>query len=136
MSKNDSRKLRLMLACAVGALMVLPAAPVLAQSNGAIEEVVVTARKREESLQTVPLAVSVQTGTALQQQHITQPTDLTRTVPSLHVVAGSSSTNSAVIILRGQSASDTLIGISQPIGLYEDNVNIPHPFGANSAFFD
>jgi iron complex outermembrane receptor protein len=135
MFTDESRKSRLMLACAVGALTFSVALPAMAQDS-TIEEVVVTARKREENLQTVPVAVSVQTGQALEKQSIRQPTDLTRSVPSLHIVNGSSSANSAVIILRGQSASDTLIGISQPIGLYEDGVNIPHPFGANNAFVD
>jgi iron complex outermembrane receptor protein len=133
MFTDERRKSRLMLACAVGALASAVALPVMAQ-DATIEEVVVTARKREENLQTVPVAVSVQTGAALEKQSIRQPTDLTRSVPSLHVVNGSSSANSAVIILRGQSASDTLIGISQPIGLYEDGVNIPHPFGASSGW--
>jgi iron complex outermembrane recepter protein len=135
MSMIKRRQVRLMLACAVGALSVAPAVPALAQSS-TLEEVVVTARKREESLQTVPVAVSVQTSAALQQQRITQPIDLSRVVPSLRIVSGSSSANSAQIILRGQSASDNLIGVSQPIGLYEDGVNIPHPFGSNNAFFD
>jgi len=128
-------KAGLLLAAAASALTAGTAA---AQGGGGatIEEIVVTARKREENLQTVPVAVSVQTAAALQQQRITQPTELSRTVPSLRIVNGSSSANSAQIILRGQSASDNLVGVSQPIGLYEDNVNIPHPFGANNAFFD
>jgi len=130
-----------MLACAVGAVTSVPALPALAQqasgSGGAtIEEVVVTARKREESLQTVPVAVSSQTGQQLQQQRIVSPTDLTRITPSLQIRNSSSSVNSAQIALRGQYAADSLLGISQPVGLYEDNVNIPHPFGANNSFVD
>ena len=57
-------------------------------------------------------------------------------VPSLRTFIASSSDNSAQFALRGQVASDTLLGISQPVGLYEDQVNIPHPFGANNGFFD
>jgi len=106
------------------------------QSGAATSEVVVTARKRSENLQRIPVAVTAQTGAQLQQQRITQPTDMARIVPSLQIDPGSGSDNSAVIALRGQRASDWLLGVSQPVGLYEDSVNIPHPFGSNNAFFD
>ena len=102
----------------------------------AIEEVVVTARKREESLQSVPVAVTAQSAEQLAQQGIDEPTDLTRNVPSLTIVSSASSPTGAIISLRGQNASDILLTLSQPVGLYEDSVNIPHPAGANVAFFD
>jgi iron complex outermembrane recepter protein len=134
MTAISSRKARLMLACAFGALTSLPALPAMAQTT--IEEVVVTARKREESLQTVPVAVTAQSGAQLESAHITEPTQLTRITPSLQIRNSSGSANSAQIALRGQYAADSLLGVSQPIGLYQDNVNIPHPFGSNNAFFD
>jgi iron complex outermembrane receptor protein len=101
-----------------------------------VGEVVVTARKREENVQRVPISITVNSGRQLQQQRITEVTDLGKIVPSLRTFVSSSSDNSAQFALRGQVASDTLPGISQPISLYEDTVNIPHPFGANNAFFD
>jgi iron complex outermembrane recepter protein len=107
-----------------------------ASEGATIEEVVVTARKREESLQTVPVAVSSVTGRALEQQSIRQPTDLSRTVPSLRIVNSSGTVNNASVTLRGQVAGDVLLNVSQPVGMYEDSVNIPHPIGANISFFD
>jgi len=107
-----------------------------AAPTSTIGDVVITARKRQENLQRVPVAITAQTGAQLEQQRIVQPTDLGRIVPSMRTFFASSSDNSAQIALRGQVASDVLIGISQPVGLYEDTVNIPHPFGANNAFFD
>lgn len=101
-----------------------------------IGQVVVTARKRSESLQRVPLAITAQTGQQLTQQRITQPTDLPRIVPSLQIGLAAGADQGAVITLRGQAAGDTLLGVSQPVGLYQDTVNIPHPFGSNTAFFD
>lgn len=128
-------------ACAFAAITSGATGVAYAQATGGEEptvlsDIVVTARKREESLQSVPVAVTTQTSEQLEQQRITQPTDLGRVVPSLEIRVGSGSANSALIALRGQVAGDTLLGISQPVGLYEDNVNIPHPFGANNAFFD
>jgi len=97
---------------------------------------VITARKRSENLQRVPLSVTANTGQQLQQQRINQPIDLMRVVPSLQSNLSSGSDNSAQFGLRGQYAADSLLGVSQPVGLYEDTVNIPHPFGANNAFVD
>jgi iron complex outermembrane receptor protein len=103
---------------------------------GTVGEVVVTARKTSENLQRVPLAVTAITGAALTEQRIAEPTDLAKDTPSLFVRNSSSSANSAQIALRGQYAADSLLGINQPVGVYEDTVSIPHPFGANNAFFD
>src|SRR5579883_2251794 len=49
----------------------------------ALEEIVVTARRREEKLQSVPISVTAFTGAALDQQHVENATDLQRLVPSL-----------------------------------------------------
>jgi len=119
--------------CAVAAVAAETATT---QPESSASAVVVTARKREENVQRVPVSVTVNSGQQLQQQHITQVTDLGKIVPSLRTFVSSSSDNSAQFALRGQVASDTLLGVSQPISLYEDTVNIPHPFGANNAFFD
>ncbi|MDB5445264.1 MAG: hypothetical protein JWQ97_581 [Phenylobacterium sp.] len=122
---------------ATGALAQTAAAPGAAAENSTIEEVVVTARKREESLQNIPVAVSAISGENLARQGIRQVGDLTRSVPSLNIQSNVSQTGTGIVVaLRGQQASDVLLSQSQPVGLYEDSVNIPHPVGANIAFFD
>jgi iron complex outermembrane recepter protein len=136
------RKILLCGAIAIGAasgasVAMAQSAPPSASASATIEEVVVTARKREESLQSVPVAVSAISWEALARQGLKQPSDLTRTVPSLTITGSSPSTpTGAVISLRGQAASDVLLSLSQPVGLYEDSVNIPHAVGTNIAFFD
>lgn len=111
-------------------------APAPAQQASTVGEIIVVARKRAENLQSVPVAVTAQTGTQLQQQGVREPTDLGRIVPSLTVVSGASSPTGALTSLRGQTASDVLLTLSQPVGLYEDSVNIPHPAGSDLGFFD
>ncbi len=101
-----------------------------------VPQVVVTARKRQESLQSVPVAVTAQTGVQLQQQGIREPSDLGRIAPSLSIVAGPSSPTGVLASLRGQAASDVLLTLSQPVGFYQDSVNIPHPAGTDVGFFD
>ena len=56
-----------------------------AQMAGLIEEVVVTARKREETLQDVPISVSATTGQQLTQRGLTSIEDVARTVASFSV---------------------------------------------------
>lgn len=124
-------------------LIAIAATPAVAQTSpsGAssaqqIEEVVVTARKREESLQSVPIAVTSVGGEALEQQGISDPNELERVVPSLRAGPSAASGNASVFSLRGQTPGDIGVTLSQPVGLYEDSVNIPHPAGVNAAFFD
>ncbi len=122
---------------ALGAVSLLPAGQAFAQDDNAIEEVVVTARKREESLQSVPVAVTAQTAAQLENKSIDEPTDLSRIVPSLYVPqAASAKPNIAFFTLRGQTGGDNILTVSQPVGLYIDGVNVPHPVGANGSFFD
>jgi len=123
----------------LAAVAVAPAGPALAQgaAGGTLEEVVVTARKREESLQQVPVAVTAQTGAQLERQSIDEPTDLGRVVPSLFIQqTANAKPNIAFFVLRGQAGGDNILTVSQPVGLYIDNVNIPHPVGANGSFYD
>jgi iron complex outermembrane receptor protein len=129
--------------CALAAISAGVTGVAHAQTPGAtqpavttLDDIVVTARKREESLQSVPVAVTTQTAEQLERQRITEPTQLGRVVPSLQIRPSSGSSNSAQIALRGQYAGDSLLGVSQPVGLYMDSVNVPHPFGANNSFFD
>jgi len=108
-----------------------------APQGATIEEVVVTARKKAESLQHVPVALSAVQGPELQRQGIRQALDLQRIVPSLRIEAPSSAGSTGMVVsIRGQRASDVLLTISQPVGLYEDDVNIPHPLGTNISLFD
>ncbi|MDB5447063.1 MAG: hypothetical protein JWQ97_2380, partial [Phenylobacterium sp.] len=112
-----------------------------AEQAATIGEVVVTARKRSENLQSVPVAVTSLSGDQLTQQGVREATDLGRAVPSLTAAmtpinANTSQATGVVFSLRGQTAGDVLLTMSQPVGVYEDSANIPHPDGLNGALFD
>ena len=68
-----------------------------AQPTEGIEEIVVTARKREESLQTVPLSISSLTGKDFEQSTIRYPSDLARFVPSLEIAPQNQATSSVAV---------------------------------------
>jgi iron complex outermembrane receptor protein len=67
------------------AISLLPVATVVAQ-EGAIEEVVVTARKRDESLQEVPIAITAFTEQTIEKAGIERPADFIALMPNVTIV--------------------------------------------------
>jgi iron complex outermembrane receptor protein len=86
--------------------------------NVALEEIVVTAQKKEESLQKVPISVQVVGGQYLQEQGIP---DLERLSTDLPQVSVRRSANSQRIVVRGVG-SGTNRGFEQSVGTFEDGV--------------
>jgi iron complex outermembrane receptor protein len=71
------------------------------QDDGALEEIVVTATRREQNLQDVPLAVVAYTGEMLERQGIENMEDLKAVVPNLVVAGNLAGTNTASFTMRG-----------------------------------
>jgi iron complex outermembrane receptor protein len=101
--------------------------------NAVIEEVVVTARRREEGLQDAPIAISAYTGDALDYRGITTLDEISRFVPSLTLENNPSfggASNSAAIYLRGVGQKEFLPTTEPGVGLYVDGVYIARSVGA------
>ena len=86
------------------AACVVAAAPAQAQDSssgsGGLQEIVVTAQKRSESLQDTPLAVSAVSADTIESRGITDISNLTAIAPSLNVAtAPASSSNTNIFIL-------------------------------------
>lgn len=114
----------------IGTALVMMAAPLSAQdaegqAESAIAEIIVTAQKREQNLQEVPLAISVIGSDKLQQLQVNDARDLTGLAPNVTVVTGTSSNNAAVISMRGitSPASETF-GLDTANALYLDGIYI------------
>ena len=73
--------------------------PTVALGQAMLEEVVVTARKREESLQETPVAVSAFTGQSLQELGLTNISDLTKVVPNVDMVSATARPERATPLL-------------------------------------
>lgn len=104
-----------------GALTAAFTAPVLAQSSDPIEEVLVTATKREQTLQSVPLAVSVVSEKTILQAQINDIMDLQGMVPSLRVTQLQTTGNTNFII-RGFGNGANNPGIEPSVGVFIDGV--------------
>ena len=105
-------------------------------SSGAIEEIVVTARKREESLQDVPVAVSAFSGNDLARQSVQEFIDLNAQLPGVYVSMVQHHASMATVAIRGQAQADTLMTTDSSVGVYVDGINLPRQQGLNANMFD
>jgi iron complex outermembrane receptor protein len=104
--------------------------------GGMIEEVVVTARRTEENLQTTPVAVTAATGEALLKAQVNTVDQLQNVAPGLIIQPATAQPGSASFALRGQSSPDGLIAIDQAVGSYLDGVYIARSSGGLFNFVD
>ncbi|WP_343526061.1 TonB-dependent receptor [Sphingomonas sp.] len=108
------------------------------EEPGQLQDIVVTATKRETSLQKTPIAISVIDPTVLKDRHVQSLLDLADgTVPSLRVATFEARQSALTVGIRGivpfdqnQTARDTGVGV------YIDGVYIGRSQGLNAALFD
>lgn len=129
------------LALAAAAACSLPVSgPVVAAEPGAqagtIEQVTVTARRREESLQDVPVAITALTSDQLLEQNVRTLEDMTAYAPNIKVNAGRATTSTINAYIRGVGQNDPLWGFEPGVGIYLDDVYIARPQGALLDVYD
>lgn len=103
----------------------------LAQSEQRLmlEEVIVTAQKREESLQDAPISIAAFNQEALKQQGIGSIDDLQGKVPSLNLTPFPTQNTSLRIFIRGIGAGDIQVTQDPAVGIYIDQVYIGRSTG-------
>jgi len=106
------------------------------EENFAIEEVIVTAQRREQGLMDVPVAVTAFTGEQLERMGALDIIALTQTTPNttLEVSRGTNSTLTAFI--RGVGQQDPVAGFESGVGIYVDDVYFNRPQAAVLEIFD
>ncbi|MDB5686804.1 MAG: TonB-dependent receptor, partial [Rhizorhabdus sp.] len=93
-----------------------------------VEDIVVTARRTEESLQTTPVAVTALSDRALVQAQVKDVSDLQRTAPSLVIAKGGASTTGfAFVAIRGQGNLQPILANDPAVGTYIDGVYVARP---------
>ena len=130
------------IALASVAATALIAAPSFAQNADTAAEdsedgaIVVTARRREETLLDVPIAVSAFSGEALEQRGAVDLTDIGNITPNttMETSRGTNSTLSAFI--RGIGQQDPVSGFEQGVGIYLDDVYLNRPQAAVLDIYD
>lgn len=95
-----------------------------------LEEVVVTAQRREQTLQEVPMAISAFSGEDLEYLQADNLDSLQGAVPNLNLVQGRGSSSSANVFIRGVGQPDALQTFDPAVGIYVDDVYMSRIQGA------
>ena len=106
-------------------LFALPLALTLninAQSFGGLEEVVVTAQKKEENLQDTPIAITAITESTIDDLDLANVVDLAGMAPNVHIINTPSNNTAATIAMRGGVTINPAITWEPTVGMYLDGV--------------
>lgn len=119
-------------------LSALAAAPAMAQSTHeapVIEEVIVTAQKRSENVQKVPIAISVVSGEAMERANINSAEQLIQAAPSLTFRKGNTNKDSALTV-RGVGTISFASGVEPSVSTVVDGVVYARSGQATADFLD
>ncbi len=129
---KDSLTTKAFVRVLLGATALTMVSPALAQeaqddagASGQLEDIVVTAQKREQNLQVVPISISAISSEKVERLGVTDARDISGMAPNVTIVQGTTSNSAAVISIRGipTPASETF-GLDSANGLYVDGVYI------------
>ena len=99
-------------------------------------EIVVTARRRAESLQDVPIAVSAYSGEQLEREGAIDITDVGDTTPNVTLETSRGTNTTLTAFIRGVGQQDPVAGFEQGVGIYLDDVYLNRPQGAVVDIYD
>ncbi len=137
-----------------GSAMALTASPALAQDQVSAEdvaaavaqteaapaadtgEIIVTARRRAESLQDVPVAVTAYSGEQLENQGAVDITDISDTTPNVTLETSRGTNTTLTAFIRGVGQQDPVAGFEAGVGLYLDDVYLNRPQSAVLDIYD
>ena len=105
-------------------------------ASGGTEQIIVTARRREELLQDVPGAVSVFSGASLEKAGIPDITGLADLIPNTTLKASRATNSTLTAFIRGIGQQDPVAGYQQGVGIYLDDVYMARPQGALADIYD
>src|SRR5690606_22676840 len=136
------RNCGLLLCTALVSTMALPSGIALAQSaetdsyTGGLEDIVVTAQKREQSLQDVPVAVTAVTETFMQANRIQNVVDLSAVTPNLNIRVAAAGGALPTVVLRGVLSYGVAPGSDKQVPMYIDGVYMGNAFGTQFEMAD
>jgi iron complex outermembrane recepter protein len=135
----DRPGLRRGAAFAVAGALLVSSGVAAAATSDALEEIVVTAQKRSENLQNVPIAITAFTAEALQSRGITDIHGLSNLTPNVNLDAGAPFSGDTSVLsasIRGIGQDDFAFNLDPGVGVYVDGVYLARTFGANQNLLD
>ena len=128
-----SKKSRLLVGLLSATAVISFGVPSYAQ----VDEIIVTARKTEESLQDVPIAVTAFTGDFLESSGLTEFTDIAKVTPNFDIREdGVSGSGFSTITIRGQTALNRELSSDQAVGITVNGAPITRGTNLFSNLFD
>lgn len=141
--KATATRAGLLAGCAGIALFAAPAMAqdAAADESASVEEtqgngIIVTARRREERLQDVPLSVTAITGEQLEQQGVLEITQIAQTVPNITLEVSRGTNTTLTAFIRGVGQQDPVAGFEAGVGVYVDDVYLNRPQAAVLDVYD
>ncbi|MBN9319214.1 MAG: TonB-dependent receptor plug domain-containing protein, partial [Caulobacterales bacterium] len=133
-----SNKTNLRLAMLAGAAaMAATAVPAYAQDAGALEEVIVTATKRETDLQKTPIAIAVVNAESMKASQVLSLLDIAGSIPTLRMSTFESRQTALTVGIRGIVPNDAnQPAREQGVGIYLDGVYLGRQQGLNASMLD
>lgn len=108
-------------------------------AESGIEEIIVTAQKRSENIQDVPIAITAFTAAALQSRGVTDVGRLSALTPNVNLEAGAPFSGSSSVLsasIRGVGQDDFAFNLDPGVGVYVDGVYFARTVGANQNLLD
>ena len=107
-----------------------------AQVSSAVDDIVVTAQRRSESVQDVPIAISAFSADQLQKQGVSNTLELGRFVPNLVSMNNTGVGSANAFYLRGLGNTETIPTFDPPVGTYVDDIYLSRQNANNINLFD
>lgn len=107
---------------------------VVAESATQLPEVVVTAQKRGEAINSVPMAINAFNGQELQTYGVTDTRDIGKLVPGF--TSADSGFDTPVYTLRGVGFADSSFATTSTVGVYADEASLAYPIMSKGPNFD
>ena len=120
----------LSLSTAFIAATIMPHTVSAQERSAALEEIIVTAQRREESLQTAPLSVTVLSDITIQEMGISDISDLTQLAPNVQIPKTPGGSVASIITIRGLASGDHILTSDPKSSLYLDGVLVAKSMGS------
>ena len=112
------------------------AGPAVESADGIDGDIIVSARRRDESLMEVPISLTAVSGATLEAQGAPDITALQQQAPNMTTAVARGSNSTLIAFIRGVGQQDPLWGFEPGVGLYVDDVYMARPQGAVLDIFD
>ncbi len=105
-------------------------------SDATVQDIIVTARKREETSQSVPIALTIQSGETLLRQNVVTVADVSNATPNVRLIQGGLGGTAVIAMIRGQVQGESQSTSDPSVGIYVDGTYLARSNGSVTELHD